>query len=375
VRSYLVMVEEKIESMPKLRAYLCEHPALVWLMEYRLVADGGCPEGFDVERSVPSAGYLGVKLRQLDDEMLTALLQQSATRVLQADSAIAGERTMVIDVKHQYANVRQNNLRHAHAERFNPARQPRGDKDCRLGFKPYTNQGAEPKPKAKQDQGTYIWGYGSGISVLSTSNREAVVIAEHTLPFNASDIDYAPVLLDHSIDFLHCSPSAFTADAAFDVQAVYRYFVDSPTALAIPLNLRGNPRFHVTAEGGVLCPADASPMQPLNRWHERGQVRQRFRCPSCAHTHKLFIEPANLWRWQVPHDGPTYHRLYRQRTLVERVNALADAYKLTFPRQRRYRGVAHRNTLIYIVLNYHVLLRVRHHHQASLKIALHSAPT
>ena len=38
LRSFLVMVEEKIETMPDLRAFLVRHPALVWGVEYRLVS-------------------------------------------------------------------------------------------------------------------------------------------------------------------------------------------------------------------------------------------------------------------------------------------------------------------------------------------------
>lgn len=371
LRSYLVMVQEKIESMPKLREYLCEHPALVWLLEYRLVADADSPEGFDVQGSVPSAGHLGVKLGQLETAHLSSLLRQSAQRVLQAD--VQPMATLVVDVKHQYAYVRQNNLRHVQPERFNPARQPRGDVDCRLGFKPCSNQAHEQHATTKQEQGSYLWGYGTGIAVLRTSSREAVVLAEQTQPFNVSDVEYAPLLLDKAIQVLQGLPACFTADAAFDAQAVYAYFVGSASSLAIPLNLRGKPRFALNAEGDVLCPADASPMQALERWQERGQARQRFRCPSCGHEHKLFVETVNLYRWQIAHEGPSFRRLYRQRTIVERVNSLADAYKLTRPRQRRLRSVARRNTLIYIVLNYHVLQRLRRQHQESMKTSLQPA--
>src|SRR5215831_13057240 len=193
IGSYLVMVEEKIESMPKLRAYLCEHPALVWVLDYRLVADAERPEGFAVERSVPSAGHLGVKLGQLDAGQLASILQQSAQQVLKEDRQSC--RTLVMDVKHQYAYVRQNNLRHAWPERFNPGQQPRGDPDCRLGFKPCSNQGQDSTDTTTRDKGSYLWGYGSGIAVVRTSNREAVVVAETTRPFNVNDVEYAPALL------------------------------------------------------------------------------------------------------------------------------------------------------------------------------------
>ncbi len=363
LRSYLVMVEEKIESMPKLRQYLCEHPALVWLIGYRVVSDATSPYGFAVDTSVPSAGHLGAVLRALEERCLVELLAQSAQRTLADDGP--GPRTVVLDVKHQYAYVRQNNGRQYVPERFNPARQPRGDRDCRLGFKPCTNQGADPAPgKAKGD---YLWGYGSGIAVARTSTKEAVVLADLTLPFNANDVDFASGLLDATIAVLNGLPDALTADAAFDAHQVYAYFLNSPSRVAIPLNLRGHPSFRWDGETRPLCPTDQTPMQPREIRQERGHPRQRFHCPVCGHDHKLFIDPIHLYRWRQDHDTPAFHRLYRQRTVVERVNSLADTYKLTRPHFRRRRSVAHRNTFIYIVLNLHVLQRLRQQHKDYLE--------
>lgn len=119
LRSYLVMVEEKFESMPDLRDYLCEHPALVWALNYRLVNDETSPYGFSVERSVPSAGHLGVMLRMLGDEEVADLLIQSAQRVLSEDGL--AETVVVLDTKHQYAYVRQNNNLHPPPERLTRA--------------------------------------------------------------------------------------------------------------------------------------------------------------------------------------------------------------------------------------------------------------
>lgn len=369
LRSYLVMVEEKIESMPKLRQYLCEHPALVWVVDYRLVSDASSPYGFAVEASVPSAGHLGVVLRRVKDDDLAALLTQSAQRVLTEDTP--SPSVVVLDVKHQYAYVRQNNAWHPPLERFDPARPPRGDTDCRLGFKATTNQsgGTDPHP----NKGEYLWGYGSGIAVVWTSTKEGVVLADMTLPFNVNDVTFAPTLLEATIARLKHVPEVLIADAAFDAQCVYAYFLDSHSTLAIPLNSRGHPTFRWTADGQPCCPKDSTPMVGGAPWQERGQPRQAFRCPTCGHTHKLFIDPIHRVRWQLDRSSPAFKRLYRQRTVVERVNSLADTYKLTHPRLRRQSSVAHRNSFIYIVLNLHVLQRLRQQRKDTIVNSLYAA--
>ncbi len=131
VGAFVVMVEEKLTTVSALRRYLGEHPALVWLLEWQVVPDEQSVYGFDVQRSVPVDGHLRAKLRTLGMGAVNALLAGT----LQVAQTLMGElsQSAVLDVKHIYAPVKENNPRQYVAARYNPYRQPRGDRDCRLG--------------------------------------------------------------------------------------------------------------------------------------------------------------------------------------------------------------------------------------------------
>ena len=59
VAAYLVKLNEGLRSMGKLRAYLLEHPALIWLLGFPLVLDPAAQHGFDVAQSLPSRRQFG----------------------------------------------------------------------------------------------------------------------------------------------------------------------------------------------------------------------------------------------------------------------------------------------------------------------------
>lgn len=74
VKALLVKTNERFESCTELRKFLVKHPALVVALGFRLVPDVTKPDGFDVERSVPSARHLRRKLQTLDNALLQGVL-------------------------------------------------------------------------------------------------------------------------------------------------------------------------------------------------------------------------------------------------------------------------------------------------------------
>ena len=74
---------------------------------------------------------------------------------LQAEIPALGQ-TVVADVKHIYAWVKENNPREFIVDRFDPDQQPNGDPDCWLGVKRSSNQ----EDDQQQVQKEYLWGYG-----------------------------------------------------------------------------------------------------------------------------------------------------------------------------------------------------------------------
>ena len=356
VKAYLVMTEEKKTSQKDVRRYLLEHPALVWEIGFRLVADEQSVYGFDVGRSVPSERHLRRKLGELDSQNLTELLGQTVQHALDIMPDL-GE-TISLDIKHIYANVKENNPREEVADRYDPKRQLRGDPDARLGVKRKHNQGdASHDPASKTE---YIWGYGTGVSVAQTPDKDAIVLGDFTQPFNANDVTYAESLLAQAEQRLGFASLNLAADAAFDAIHLYQGPAERGGIAAIALNLRGNPPFYLGPNDYPLCGCNAQEMLPRSQWLENGQRFQRFRCTDCGKVRKMNIELGNLMRWRLDRQSPVYKAIYKQRTTTERINSQAKALGIERPQQRRIAPIARRNTLIYIVINIRAIFR---HHE------------
>jgi hypothetical protein len=168
-----------------------------------------CSAPCEVER------WLREKQRTLDHHHLQDLLHASV-HDLQEEIPGLGE-VVAIDVKHQYAWVRENNLRESIKDRFCKERQPRGDPDCRVGVKSSTNQ--EQPDGSKKERKEYLWGYGSGIAAATTPDYGDVVLAEFTQPFNESDVSYYLPLYLQTVAVLGFFPLHITADAAYDARS------------------------------------------------------------------------------------------------------------------------------------------------------------
>jgi hypothetical protein len=178
VKALLVRIGEHLSSTPRWRTYLLDHPLLVLELGLRPHLDFTAPYGFRVEQTVPSVGHLNAILRSLDSRRLAELFAQTV-HALQAEIPGLGE-VVAYDVKHIYANVRENNPRVYLKDRFCKDRQPKGDPACRVGVKRSTNQ-EQPDGSTKEVK-EYLWGYGSGVAAATTPDYGDVVMAENTLP-------------------------------------------------------------------------------------------------------------------------------------------------------------------------------------------------
>lgn len=371
LKAFLVKICEEKAYVTELRAYLVDHPLLVLAIGFRPVPDPGQVYGFDVERTVPSAGWLRTQLRTLDEGVLRALLE-GTVRALQRQIPGLGE-TVAFDVKHIYAWVQQNNPKAFVAQRFDPARQPTGDPDCRLGVKRRSNQeGADGTTSGRPE---CLWGYGTGVASATSPAHGDVVLAEVTQPFNANDVTYFAPLYAGATAALGQPPRNVTADAAFDAWYIYEVCVATGGVAAIPLNARGQAP-HRSAEGIPLCVRDL-PMAPVTTFrHEDGYQAQRFACPllhparsdtTCAHpqfaqggcTRVINLEAGGQARIALDRTSPVYQALYDQRTSAERINSQATALGIERPKVRRIASVRHLNTLTYLVINARALQRVR----------------
>ncbi len=373
VKAFLVKLNEGHIYMTDLRRFLVKHPLLVLELGFRLELDAKAPYGFDVERTVPTASWLRIKLQTFDPWLLQDLLH-ATVHALQAEIPGLGE-TIAVDVKHIYARVKENNPRVSMRDRFCKDRQPRGDPDCRVGVKRSTNQ-EQPDGSTKVHK-EYLWGYGSGVVSAITADYGDVVLAEFTQPFNEGDVTYYRPLYLQTVATLGFYPTYVTADAAFDAWYVYQTAVYHRGIAAIPLNQHAHPIFPRDPDGVPRCPKGMR-MQPTYQFaHTHGYRAQRFRCPllfpqrtgqSCDHEQfakgkgcvkDINIELGGQMRVTLDRTSPLYKAIYRQRTSTERVNSQAQALGIERPRVRNGCSVRNLNTLTYILINVRALQRAR----------------
>jgi hypothetical protein len=387
--AYLVKLEEGRDSMGDLRQYLLEHPGLRWLL------------GFDPVVRLPTERHLARMLRKAPNAIMQYLLSDSVRLLVQefAAKGIQVGECISLDTKHILAWVKENNPKAYVEHRFDKSKQPRGDPDCKLGCKRKHNQHTakleppatpttNPLPADTVQVGEFYWGYGSGVVVVKVQDEGEFVLAEMTQPFDQSDVSYFFPLMQQSERRLGFKPRFGTFDAAFDAWYVYDYFHqdDDPEAFAaVPFSEKGGYKAkgrQFSPDGLPLCAAGL-PM-PLQFTytdrttciieHERG----RYVCPllypqpagqACPVDHKnaskkgcSAMMPTSIGarlRYTLDRDSEAYKAIYRQRTAVERINSQAVDLGIERPHLRNGSAIANLNTLIYTLINLHLLQRLR----------------
>jgi hypothetical protein len=373
VKALLIKLCEHKAYVSHLRSFLVEHPLLILELGFHLVPDSTHLYGFDIEQSVPGQRWLRHKQQTMDNQLLQALLR-STVHALQAEIPGLGS-TVAFDVKHIYAWVEQNNPKAYVSERYNPAHQPLGDPDCRLGVKRSTNQ--ECPDGSTRERKEYVWGYGTGVAAATDPTYGDVVLAEYTQPFNEVDSTYYHPLYEQSVTSLGTPPTNVTADAAFDAWHIYQTCAEHGGTAAIPLNTRGHAHPQRDSDGVPRCPSGLRMDASYEYEHTEGYRAQLYRCPllfpevtgeRCEHEQfekgpgcvkHINIELGGQMRVMLDREGESYKALYRQRTAAERINSQAKAYGIERPMVRNGCSVGNLNTLTYIVINAQALQRAR----------------
>lgn len=377
--AYLVKIDRRLTYMSDLRRFLVEHPALVWVQGFPLVADRHSPYGFDVEASVPGRKQFGRVLRELPHGALDHLLSGVVTCLQAAAPEAKPCDTIALDTKHILAWVKENNPKAYVDGRYDPDRQPAGDGDCRLGCKRRHNTPPEEaEPASTLSRGEYHWGYASGLAAAQIAGID-VVLAERTDTFDHADITYFAPLMADVERRLGRRPSFGALDAAFDAFYVYDYFAQAGGFAAVPFVARGGVKERRFDEAGLpICQADL-PMPLVRTFISRTSLVEHQRgcygCPlvgvadACPVNHKhwqmggcsitMATAPGARIRYQLDRDAESFKAVYRQRTTSERINSQALDLGIERPKLRNGTAIAHLNTLIYVLIDLRALGRVR----------------
>jgi hypothetical protein len=416
VAAFLIKLDKGLKSMKDLREYLVEQPALTWALGFALAPSERFSYGFDVDASLPSYRHFSRLLRKLPNEQMQFLLTGTVQLLEQAspDEVVLGE-TISLDTKHIIAWVRENNPKEfIKGGRFHKERPPKGDPDCKVGFKANDNQPSRPPDKHSADadgaptpaapptptseglpasaalpkpkEGEYYWGYASGVVATKVDDWGEVVLAELTQPFDQADETYFRPLLAQTAINLGRKPKFGALDGAYDTFYVHEYFTLAGGFAAVPWADREDHKKAFSPDRLPLCEAGL-PM-PLKRKvqkkshclvpHEIG----RYVCPllfpektgqTCPIDHKhwqrtgkdqgcLTTLPTSIGAWArhtLDRESEAFQHVYAQRTAVERINAQAVALGIERPKLRNQRSIANQNTLIYVLINLRALQRIQ----------------
>jgi hypothetical protein len=391
----LVKVDHQLRSMGALRRYLIEHPALVWLAGFPLVASRRYPWGFDAQACLPTQRHFTRLLRTMPNQPLQYLLD-SSVNLIQTELAEVGLRLgecISLDTKHIIAWVKENNPKAYVQDRYNKTKQPKGDSDCRLGCKRRHNQRTspadppptpttEPLPASTISVGEYYWGYASGVVATKADGWGEFVLAELTQPFDQADVSYFFPLMTQVERRLERKPKFGALDAAFDAFYVHEYFHQAGGFAAVPWADRQDHRKQFDHDGRPLCAAGfGMPLKSTFMKKSRCLFPHpcgRYACPlrypkptgqSCPINHQnwpkggcittLPLSPGTRARHELDRSTQAYKQVYKQRTATERVNSQAVELGIERPKLRNGKAIANLNTLIYVLINLRALHRIR----------------
>ena len=189
--------------------------------------------------------------------------------------------------------------------------------------------------KKRKDRDLYYW-FGYKLHLLVDAVYE-LPVAFRVTPANEADTQQMGVLLEKAkAGELEARPEAVIADKGYDSKSNYQLIYEQyGAAPIIPIveragiqlpdicNAKGTPTCSCGLEmvfwgkdGGYLkyrCPAAVG----------KGVCRSRFRCTDSAYGYVLKLPIAQDPRRHppVPRESPKWHRLYRLRSAVERVNS------------------------------------------------------
>jgi hypothetical protein len=389
--AYLVKIDQGLPTMSGLHRFLEQHPALVWALGFPLRPDRDCRHGFDVAGSLPSQRQFSRRLSQLPNNVLQLLLDEQVAELQRQLPATFGQ-TISLDTKAILAWVKENNPKEYIKEgRYDKARQPAGDPDCKVGCKRKHNlhlttpaKEGEAASTVRLGIGEFHWGYASGIVVAKVPGWGEFVLAELTQTFDKGDATFFFPLMEQVERRLGFRPRYGALDAAYDAFYVYDYFHDPEHDgfAAVPFSHKGgNALRHFDENGLPLCAAALSMPCKFTYLDRTSTIipyrRAKYLCPllypeangqTCPIDHpnwpkggcttSIAATPGARIRHQLDRDSAAYHAVYDQRTAAERIFSQALALGIERPKLRHQAAIANQNTLIYLLINLRSMQRL-----------------
>ena len=313
--------------------------------------------GFDIRKPLPSYWTFNRFVRNLDNKILKDVMRSQVVKL--AELGMIDTSFIGLDSTPEMANTRQNNQKSFAKGKFDPANQPKSDKDCRLGVHTASNQHNEKKCE-------FYWGYKN--HVLSDCIT-GLPIYEMTTTAEVADSTVALDMLSQTHSFLSVEECTFIGDKAFDVKDIYNTVRDVYHGeCCIPLNIRNTKNPKKLPVGNLICEAGLS-MHKCGKTRSEGRLRQKFCCPykssknnSCPCNHKnwnngkknrgctKYVTIPDDYRLSIDRNSIEFKSVYALRTECERYNS---RFKSTGQERlwvRNRKSVENLNTIAHISL-------------------------
>ena len=286
--------------------------------------------GFNLYETPPSIERFSQFLRETPNHFLQGI-RIYLVQTLLKEKVITGKH-LVMDSCPILANVRENNLKTAVANRFDKTRIPKGDPDARLGILIHF-----PQPFKKEIR--YFWGYRNHIVADA---EEELPLWEVTHPANISEIHQAIPMLQNTKETFSLIIEIVGGDGVYDCENILCFIIEDLKAQSIiPRNPRGESTSSYTLKGNdVYCQADLPMYRKGKNTNKRtgitylqyccpihfGKERQRYLL--CPATHPKFITQKGCnalirltpsIRERIDYGSEVFKKLRNKRTAVERI--------------------------------------------------------
>lgn len=362
-RSLIVMKSENISAITSLLDFLNNNLKIAHLC------------GFDILKSLPSPWTYYKYLKNTMENSEIKNLMHNLVLELKAANVISG-KNISLDSTCIKANVKNNNPKNFRKNKFNPKRQPKNDKNCKIGVTASNN---ENRKGVKQE---FYWGYKDHILLDADSG---LPIDHETTRANVHDSQKAIPILSRThnwFDFKNCN---FIGDKGYDANKIYNFVHKKLKGAAyIPLKRTRKTRTGLSDNGIPLCQAgllmkDAGICCDYSKYGKKIlRKRRKFRCPIaiskkrlrngeiCPVNHSKFYNGKNNnlfgygcitytdfkdnFRHFLSRDCRQFKKIYKLRTESERYNARFKMLDFEEASLTNFTSIQNLNTLGHITL-------------------------
>ena len=286
--------------------------------------------GFNPYVRPPSVERFSQFIRNTHHSALQEVRSQLVQTLLE-EGVVTGKH-LAMDSCPILADVRENNLKTAVANRFDKSRRPKGDPDARLGVLIHF-----PKPFKKEV--CYFWGYRNHLVVDA---EEELPLWEVTHPANKGEAHQAIPMLQKISETFSLMIETVGGDSVYDNEKTLRFIIKSLKAKPIiTRNVRHLQKTPYTVKGNeVFCEADLAMHRKGKMTVKRtGITYLQYCCPIhfgkekqrhllCPAAHPKFVKQKGCnalirltpsIREQIDYGSQAFKQLQRKRTSVERV--------------------------------------------------------